>query len=145
VRNDRDGPAAIPAAAPSCYDLSWAAAGSRGRDRHGVGGERRMRRRAWLVAVMLAAAGCSSSTKSRPKSARSKRPKGPQTMGNLLLDAYIDDLKSPAADKKINAARELANMGSGAKKAVPALEKMANEKDKKVSEAARQALASIRK
>jgi len=66
-------------------------------------------------------------------------------MGGLLLDAYIDDLKSPAADKRISAARELANMGAGAKKAVPALEKMASEKDAKVSEAAKQALASIRK
>jgi HEAT repeat protein len=66
-------------------------------------------------------------------------------MGNLLLDAYIDDLKAPAADKKISAARELANMGMNAKKAVPALERMAAEKDKKVSEAAKRALASIRK
>jgi hypothetical protein len=112
-----------------------------------------MRRRAWLVTMMLAAAGCSSSSSSkRPRSKSSassrKRPKGPQTMGNLLLgavDAYIDDLNSPAADKKINAARELANMGSGAKKAVPALERMAADKDKKVSEAAKKALASIRK
>lgn len=112
-----------------------------------------MRRRAWLVAVVAAvAAGCSSSTtKSRGKKsgkstrAASKRPKGPQTMGNLLLDAYISDLDSPAADKRINAARELANMGSGAKKAVPALERMAGDKDRKVSAAAKQALASIRK
>lgn len=117
-----------------------------------------MRRRAWLVAVVaVVAAGCSSSTtKSRGKKsgkspratsprAASKRPKGPQTMGNLLLDAYVSDLDSPAADKRINAARELANMGSGAKKAVPALERMAGDKDPKVSAAAKQALASIRK
>lgn len=114
-----------------------------------------MRRRAWLVAVVAAVAvGCSSSTtksKSRGKKSvksprpSSKRPKGPQTMGNLLLDAYVSDLDSPAADKRINAARELANMGSGAKKAVPALERMAGDRDPKVSAAAKQALASIRK
>lgn len=101
-----------------------------------------MQRRAWLAMVLMAAAGCSSATKK--KSAR-KRPKGPQTMGGLLLDAYIDDLKSPSAEKRINAARELANMGSGAKKAVPVLEKMAADKDSKVAAAAKQALTSIRK
>lgn len=101
-----------------------------------------MQRRAWLAMVLMAAAGCSSATKK--KSAR-KRPKGPQTMGGLLLDAYIDDLKSPSSEKRINAARELANMGSGAKKAVPVLEKMAADKNSKVATAAKQALASIRK
>lgn len=101
-----------------------------------------MQRRAWLAMVLLTAVGCSSATK---KKSTKKRPKGPQTMGGLLLDAYIDDLKSPSADKRINAARELANMGANAKKAVPALEKMAADKDTKVSGAAKQALASIRK
>ncbi|MEI6504286.1 MAG: HEAT repeat domain-containing protein [Planctomycetota bacterium] len=118
-----------------------------------------MRRRVWLTAMLLTAVGCSGkSTKSRPKTTKSSRPqttkssrparkhpKGPKTMGGLLLDAYIEDLKSPAGDKRINAARELANMGPNAKKAVPLLEKMATDKDGKVSAAAKQALVSIRK
>ncbi|MCE9631973.1 MAG: HEAT repeat domain-containing protein [Planctomycetia bacterium] len=107
-----------------------------------------MRRRAWLTAMLLMVAGCSGkATKARAKKTgpSQKRPKGPQTMGGLLLDAYIEDLKSPAPDKRINAARELANMGPNAKKAVPSLEKMATDKNGKVSAAAKQALASIRK
>ena len=126
-----------------------------------------MRRRVWLTAMLLTAVGCSGkSTKSRAKTTKSSRParkhpkgakttessrparnnpKGPKTMGGLLLDAYIEDLKSPAGDKRINAARELANMGPNAKKAVPLLEKMATDKDGKVSAAAKQALVSIRK
>jgi HEAT repeat protein len=74
-----------------------------------------------------------------------KRPKGPQTMGNLLLDAYIDDLKSPQADKRIRAARELGNMGSDAKKALPALEAIARDTNPEVSAAAKQAVTAIRK
>ena len=110
-----------------------------------------MRRRVWQTAMLLTAVGCSGkSTKSRAKTTKSSRParkhpKGPKTMGGLLLDAYIEDLKSPAGDKRINAARELANMGPNAKKAVPLLEKMATDKDGKVSAAAKQALVSIRK
>lgn len=104
-----------------------------------------MQRRTWLAMVLMTAAGCSSATKKTKKKSARKQPKGPQTMGGLLLDAYVDDLKSSSADKRINAARELANMGANAKKALPILEKMAADKDPKVAAAAKQALASIRK
>jgi HEAT repeat protein len=73
-----------------------------------------------------------------------KRPKGPQTMGNLLVDAYIADLASPQIDKRLRAARELGNMGSAAKKALPAIEKMARDTNPQVSTAAKEALAAIR-
>lgn len=112
-----------------------------------------MRRRDWMVMMLVAAAGCSGAKKSRAKSVKTskssrkpgKQSKGPTTMGGLLLDAYIEDLRSPAPDKRINAARELANMGANAKKAVPSLEKMAADKNGKVSAAAKQALVAIRK
>lgn len=104
-----------------------------------------MQRRAWLAAVMLGVAGCSSSTsRSRKSRAVGKRPKGPQTMGNLLLDSYIGDLseKAPTA-KRIKAAQELGNMGSSAKKALPTLKKMAGDKNGQVSAAAKAAIAAI--
>ena len=66
-------------------------------------------------------------------------------MGNLLLDSYIDDLKSPQADKKIRAAQELGMMGADAKKALPALESLARDKNPQVSAAAKQAVTAIRK
>jgi len=106
-----------------------------------------------LVVIALAApAGCSGKKKVSggldrlPAGApAAKRPKGPQTMGNLLLDAYIDDLKSPQADKKIRAARELGMMGADAKKALPALEALARDTNPEVSAAAKQAVTAIRK
>ena len=85
------------------------------------------------------------SSASRGPISRSKRPKGPKTMGNLLLDSYIDDLKSPSAETKIYAAQELGNMGAGAKKALTALESMKGDPNAKVSAAATQAIKSIKK
>lgn len=102
-----------------------------------------MRRRAWLGVIMAVAGGCSSA---KPKAkSRTRKPKGPQTMSGLLVDGYIADLKGAAKDKRIQAARELAAMGSDAKKALPALEAMAADKDSAVSEAARRAIAAIRR
>jgi HEAT repeat protein len=109
-----------------------------------------MRRRLWLSAVVLLVAGCSSKGKSGldrlPAGQRgAKRPKGPQTMGGLLLASYVEDLKSPTAAKRIKAAEELGNMGQDARSAIPALEKLASDKDAKVSKAAKSALTNIRK
>lgn len=66
-------------------------------------------------------------------------------MGDLLVGEYIADLKKGPADKQITAARELGNMGSGASKALPALEAAAKEGDAKVREAAQKAIREIRK
>lgn len=66
-------------------------------------------------------------------------------MGNLLLDSYIDDLKSPQAEKKIRAAQELGMMGADAKKALTTLESLARDKNPQVSAAAKQAVTAIRK
>lgn len=103
-----------------------------------------MRRRAWLMAVLAAAAGCSG-TKRKGKSSARTRAKGPQTMGGLVVDAYIADLGGGSAEKRIRAARELGSLGADAKKAVPALEKMAADKRRSVADAAKAALAAIRK
>jgi hypothetical protein len=87
--------------------------------------------------------GCSKASKKKARNGT--RPKGPKTMGNLLVDGYIDDLKKGAAKKKINAAKELGNMGASAKEAIPALEALVKDGDAKVREAAQQAIKSIRK
>ena len=116
-----------------------------------------MRRRHWIMAVALLAAGCSSSTKSskstkakkssksgasRPRSSgkltgRQKMNSGPQGFGNVLIPAYIEDLKSGTTDKKVAAARELGNMGAAAKDALPVLEQLASDKNPQVSAAAK--------
>ena len=94
-------------------------------------------------AVLVAATtGCSSSKK---KARNGARPKGPKTMGNLLIDGYIDDLKKGPATKQIAAAQELGNMGADAKQALPALESLVKDGDAKVREAAQQAIKAIRK
>lgn len=111
-----------------------------------------MHRRLFVAAALLVVGGCSSKkTRSGldrlpagPAGAR-KRMKGPQTMGNLLVASYIDDLKSPQAQKRMRAAEELGNMGDGAKSALPALQKLTSDKDPKVSAAAKQAITSIKK
>lgn len=112
----------------------------------------RMQRRNWLATVLAVAAGCSGGRANSPldrlpagAAAARKRGKGPQTMGGILLDSYVKDLASPDAAKRIKAAEELANMGGDAKKAVPALERLAGDKDAKVSAAARRALGAITK
>lgn len=118
-------------------------------------------RRRWFVAALgatavtlvTAASGCSTASKpsgsarkkSRPANRDGKRPKGPKTMGNLLVDGYIDDLKSGPAEKQVTAAQELSNMGAGAKKALPALESLAKKGDARVRDAAQQAIKAIRK
>jgi HEAT repeat protein len=93
--------------------------------------------------------GCSKAAKSGldalPRSRAAKRPQGPQTMGNLLLDSYIEDLGSGQLDARLRAARELGNMGADAKKALPALEKMAGDNNAKVRDAAKEAIAAIRR
>lgn len=124
-----------------------------------------MRRRHWLVAVALLAAGCSSSTKSskstkakkssksgasRPRSSgkltgRQKMNSGPQGFGNVLIPAYIEDLKTGTTDKKVAAARELGNMGAAAKDALPVLEQLASDKNPQVSAAAKSAVTAIKK
>ncbi len=117
-------------------------------------------RRRWFVAVLGATAGtivvtsgCSTAAKSsgaskkkpRASSRDAKRSKSPKTMGNLLVDGYIEDLKSGPAAKQVAAAQELCNMGAGAKKALPALESLAKKGDPQVREAAQQAIKAIRK
>jgi len=108
-----------------------------------------MRRRTWMVAIVAIAAGCSSGKKKSKSSAasgpRGKRPKGPPTMSNLLVDGYIADLRSDSAEKRIKAANELGNMGSTARPAVAALEKMVKDSNRQVSAAAKAALSAIRK
>lgn len=102
-------------------------------------------RRMALAMMVAAAVGCSSAkSKPRGKASRNK-PKGPQTMGGLLVDAYIADLRGASKEKRIQAARELGAMGAEAKKALPALEKMAADKDAAVSAAAKRAVAAIGK
>lgn len=66
-------------------------------------------------------------------------------MGNLLVDAYVDDLKKGPPDKKISAAQELAAMGPNAKSALPALQSLSADKNAKVSAAAKAAIKAIKK
>lgn len=100
-------------------------------------------RRAWLGLWLAAAGGCSAA-KTRPKS-RARRAKGPQTMTALLVDGYLADLGGSDRQKRITAARELGVLGSAARKALPALEKLAADKDADLSAAAVQAIAQIRR
>jgi HEAT repeat protein len=108
--------------------------------------------------LVLVSAGCGESTKTKraqlprlPGSPQSsprqaaKRPKGPQTMGNLMVDAWQKDLADASPDKRIRAARELGNMGSSAKSALPALQKAAGDPNKDVASAAKAAMTSIGK
>ena len=112
-------------------------------------------RRGWLAAtiglgstILVAGIGCSSATKkkkARGTGPNANRPKGPNTMGNLLVDSYIDDLKKGPADKQISAAQELGNMGASAKQALPALQRLVKDNNAKVRAAAQQAVKAIRK
>jgi len=109
-----------------------------------------MRRRHWLAAIALLAAGCSSSTGTKRKkksgkiSGRQRMNQGPQGFANVLVPSYIEDLKTGSAAKKITAARELGNMGPNAKSALPALEKLAADKNPDVKAAAKSAVAAIK-
>jgi len=109
-----------------------------------------MRRRSWFSVALLLLAGCSSSSatkKSRARSATkgSKATKGPKTMGGLLVQGYIDDLKNGTVDSRIAAAKELGAMGADAKSALPALQPLTNHTDAKLREAAQQAITRIKK
>ena len=107
-----------------------------------------LHRRLWIFATVAFVAGCSSNSKSGGKKSRGpmgKRPKGPKTMGNMMLDAYMADLKSGSEANKITAARELGNMGPTAKKALPLLEPLASHANPQLSKAAKEAIKSIKK
>lgn len=113
------------------------------------------RSRRWVLTAMGATAailvggvsGCSGAVKKKARGSGrdGKRPKGPKTMGNLLVDGYIADLKKGSAEKQVAAAKELGNMGAGAKQALPTLESLVKHADAKVREAAQQAIKAIRK
>ena len=97
-----------------------------------------------IGAVLIGtAAGCSGSKKKKARNGA--RPKGPKTMGNLLIDGYIDDLRKGPADKRITAAKELGNMGAAAKDALPALEALAKDGDAKVRTAVQAAIKAVKK
>ena len=108
-----------------------------------------MDRRSWITLSFALLAGCSGTTKGKtgkkPRGLAGKRPKGPKTMGNLLLDSYITDLKQGPVKSQIFAAKELGNMGAGAKSALPALQALTNHADAKLSATAKQAIQSIKK
>lgn len=105
-----------------------------------------MRRREWFAAIAVAIAGCGTTTRPKGKSARGrKKPRGPQTMGGLLIDGYVADLGDASAAKRAAAAKELGAMGAAAKSALPALERVAKDADATAARAARDAIASIRK
>lgn len=103
-------------------------------------------RRTWLAILVPATllAGCSQQTR-RGSGSSGNRPKGPQGFGNMMAKEWTKDLGDKSAEKRVRAANELANMGKAATSALPALERAAKDKDPKVSAAAKQAIAAIRK
>lgn len=111
-----------------------------------------LHRRGWMLLLLALATGCSgtktgkAARKSRGQSGnQAGKRKKPKTMANLLIDGYIADLKQGPIAKQITAARELGNMGVTAKAALPALEPLARHSDSDLSNAAKQAIQSIRK
>lgn len=126
-----------------------------------------MHRRLWISAALLAVAGCSSGRKSSSRSGKSaqakpapqtrKLPGSPDTAGprkgrpkdrkfdNLTVDMWIADLESGSPKNRALAATELGNMGSGAKHAIPKLEKLTKDPNAEVAAAAKKAITSIRK
>ena len=66
-------------------------------------------------------------------------------MGNLLVEGYIADLKNGSTESRITAAKELANLGSAAKAALPALKPLAKHADAQLSAAATAAIQAIEK
>lgn len=106
----------------------------------------RLRRRAWLsILVPLAlVAGCSKPSRRSP-GPTGKRPKGPQGFGNMMAKEWTKDLGDKSPEKRLRAAKELANMGSAAKSALPALERASKDENSQVSDAAKQAIAAIRR
>lgn len=106
-----------------------------------------MQRRTWMLAGLALLAGCSASKRTAKKS-RSRadgRPKGPKTMGNLLVEGYIADLKNGSTESRIAAAGELTNLGTAAKAALPALKPLTKHADAKLSAAATAAIKAIEK
>ncbi|MCX7404758.1 MAG: hypothetical protein NT089_03375 [Planctomycetia bacterium] len=117
-----------------------------------------MRRRVWIITAFMGLVGCSSEPKkpgagpkkkplprSRPPRRSPKGPKGPKTMGNLLLESYIEDLKTGTTDKQITAATELGNMGTVAIAALPDLESLTTNPNARLRTAAQKAIQAIQK
>jgi HEAT repeat protein len=94
------------------------------------------------AAPIAVALGCGKAKKPRPAHRAATQQK---SMGALLVDVYVADLEKGPDAKRIKAADELANMGSAAKRALPALEKLARSADESVRDAAARAIRSIRK
>ena len=101
-----------------------------------------MHRRLWMLCAVTFATGSSGCGK-KPRARSGRRPTGPQTMGAMLIDSYIADLKNGSNESRITAARELGNMGPAAKAALPALQPLAKHSDAKVSAAANAAIKAI--
>lgn len=66
-------------------------------------------------------------------------------MGNLLLESYIEDLKTGTTDKQITAATELGNMGAVAMNALPVLESLTANSNARLRTAAQKAIEAIHK
>jgi hypothetical protein len=64
-------------------------------------------------------------------------------MGGLIVDSWKADLSSPSAEKRILAANELGSMGPSAKSALPALQKLAGDRNSQVAAAAKAAISKI--
>ena len=121
-------------------------------------------RRGWLLALIVAATGCSTAKKKPARTTkkagstsrapseknaaawnRKHRPQGPQTFSNLLdADTWITDLDSKSPQTRITAAKQLGNMGKSAQAALPKLEKAAKDPNAEVAAAAKQAIKAIR-
>ena len=106
-----------------------------------------MQRRAWILGSLALLAGCSASKRTGKKSRgrADRRAKGPKTMGNLLVEGYIADLRNGSTESRITASRELANLGGSAKAALPALKPLVKHADAKLSAAATAAIKAIEK
>jgi len=110
--------------------------------------EHSMRRRMLLLVGLVALTGCGCGSRAAGngrKPAAGNRPKGPKTMGKLLVKGYIADLENGSTESRIAAARELANMGGAAKAALPALQPLTKHADAKLSAAAGEAITAIKR
>jgi hypothetical protein len=106
-----------------------------------------MQRRTWMLGSLALLAGCSASkrTGKKARGQADRRAKGPKTMGNLLVEGYIAALKNGSTESRITAAKELANLGSSAKAALPALKPLTKHADATLSAAATAAIRAIEK
>lgn len=100
-----------------------------------------------MLGSLALLAGCSSAKRTGKKSRgrADRRAQGPKTMGNLLVEGYIADLKHGSTESRITAAKELANLGSAAQAALPALKPLARHADAALSAAASAAIKAIEK